>query len=201
MLIYHALVGQKLRYGLICWAKAPKFLLDKVDVASLAVFDLEYLFLQLRGKSVGEEIELQMKHTSGNECKHVTPVKLNIDDIKVQGKVSDGKIMIDENIGVKLNYPSFETVMRLSKSDNNTDTLFNTIAYLIDYVYDKDEVYNEFTEDEMVDWISKLNQKQFQKITGFMEDMPKLKQKIEWTCPKCNQKDSIELEGLQSFFI
>ena len=72
---------------------------------------------------------------------------------------------------------------------------------MIDYVYDKDEVYNEFTEDEMVDWISKLNQKQFQKITGFMEDMPKLKQKIEWTCPKCNQKDSIELEGLQSFFI
>ncbi len=176
-------------------------ILDSIDVKSLAVFDLEFLFLQLRGKSVGEEIELLLKHVKKTDCKHVTPFKINLDAIKVNGNISDGKVMLDGKIGVKLRYPTFHMLQKLQGTEqNNTDSLFKTLALMIEYVYDKEQVYNEFTDTEMETWISQLNQTQFQKITSFFENMPKLKQKIEWTCTKCSEKDSIELEGLQSFF-
>ena len=117
------------------------------------------------------------------------------------GNISDGKVMLDDKIGVKLRYPTFHMLQKLQGTEqNNTDSLFKTLALMIEYVYDKEQVYNEFTDTEMETWISQLNQTQFQKITSFFENMPKLKQKIEWTCTKCSEKDSIELEGLQSFF-
>jgi hypothetical protein len=178
-------------------------ILDDIDISKLATFDIEYLFLQLRGKSVGEVIELQLKHTKkDSECKHITQFNLNLDDIKVKGDISDGKIMLDDKIGVKVNYPTYKTIADLSKRqvDDQTEMAFKTIAMMVEYVYDKENVYSDFTEDEMEDWINQLNQKQFEKITSFVQDAPKLKQDIEWTCNKCGEKDKITLEGLQSFF-
>tara|TARA_Y100000361_G_C11156966_1_gene344758 strand:- start:1444 stop:2148 length:705 start_codon:yes stop_codon:yes gene_type:complete len=175
-------------------------ILTKIDVSNLATFDLEYLFLKLRGKSVGEEIELLMKHSSKSECKHQTTVKMNLDDIKIVGKVSDGKIMLDDKIGVKLKYPTFDEVAKMSENQSNTEIIYKTMAMLIEYVYTEEEVYNDFTDEEMEEWITKLNQKQFAKITDFLADMPKLSQKVEWTCSKCEEKDTVVLEGLQAFF-
>ena len=175
-------------------------ILTKIDVSNLATFDLEYLFLKLRGKSVGEEIELLMKHSSKSECKHQTTVKMNLDDIKIVGKVSDGKIMLDDKIGVKLKYPTFDEVAKMSENQSNTEIIYKTMAMLIEYVYTEEEVYNDFTDEEMEEWITKLNQKQFAKITDFLADMPKLSQKVEWTCSKCGEKDTVVLEGLQAFF-
>ena len=175
-------------------------ILTKIDVSNLATFDLEYLFLKLRGKSVGEEIELLMKHSSKSECKHQTTVKMNLDDIKIVGKVSDGKIMLDDKIGVKLKYPTFDEVAKMSENQSNTEIIYKTMAMLIEYVYTEEEVYNDFTDEEMEEWITKLNQKQFAKITDFLANMPKLSQKVEWTCSKCGEKDTVVLEGLQAFF-
>lgn len=175
-------------------------IIDNVDVSKLATFDIEYLFLKLRGKSVGEEIELLLKHTKKTDCDHVTNFKINVDNIKVVGKIGDGKIMLDDKFGVKLKYPSFKEVSKLSEDNSNSEIIFKTVALLIEYVYDKEMVYNEFSEKEMSDWIMTLNQSQFSKITKWLEDMPKLSQKIEWTCSKCGEKDTIVLEGLQSFF-
>ena len=175
-------------------------ILTKIDVSNLATFDLEYLFLKLRGKSVGEEIELLMKHSSKSDCKHQTTVKMNLDDIKIVGKVSDGKIMLDDKIGVKLKYPTFDEVAKMSENQSNTEIIYKTMAMLIEYVYTEEEVYNDFTDEEMEEWITKLNQKQFAKITDFLADMPKLSQKVEWTCSKCGEKDTVVLEGLQAFF-
>ena len=175
-------------------------ILTKINVSNLATFDLEYLFLKLRGKSVGEEIELLMKHSSKSECKHQTTVKMNLDDIKIVGKVSDGKIMLDDKIGVKLKYPTFDEVAKMSENQSNTEIIYKTMAMLIEYVYTEEEVYNDFTDEEMEEWITKLNQKQFAKITDFLADMPKLSQKVEWTCSKCGEKDTVVLEGLQAFF-
>ncbi len=175
-------------------------ILTKIDVSNLATFDLEYLFLKLRGKSVGEEIELLMKHSSKSDCKHQTTVKMNLDDIKIVGKVSDGKIMLDDKIGVKLKYPTFDEVAKMSENQSNTEIIYKTMAMLIEYVYTEEEVYNDFTDEEMEEWITKLNQKQFAKITDFLADMPKLSQKVEWTCSKCEEKDTVVLEGLQAFF-
>ena len=89
-------------------------IIDDIDISKLATFDIEYLFLQLRGKSVGEVIELQLRHTKkDSECKHITQFNLNLDDIKVKGDISDGKIMLDDKIGVKVNYPTYKTISDL----------------------------------------------------------------------------------------
>lgn len=169
-------------------------IISDIDVKNLATFDIEYLFLKLRGKSVGEVITLQVMHPQNEECKHSTDVQVNIDDINVTGNISEGKIMLTDGVGVKMKYPSMSTVL------DGTEDTFDVIASCIDFIFDQDNVYNEFTDKELMDWIESLNQAQFKKISDFFEDMPKLSTEIEWKCEKCGKDDSIKLEGLQSFF-
>lgn len=169
-----------------------------IDVNKLATFDVEHLFLKLRGKSVGELVELKIGHSDG-ECEHKTEVQINLDDIEVTGDMSDGKIMLDDDIGVKMRYPGIADVSQLD--EQNTEAMFDVINNCIEYVYDKDNVYNDFSKKEIKDWTETLSQKQFEKITEFFQNIPKLSYKVEWTCSKCGEKDSITLEGLQSFFM
>jgi hypothetical protein len=163
----------------------------------LTTFDIEFLFLQLRGKSVGEKVELLMSH-SGGKCEHKTQVEINLDDIKIVGEISDGKIMLDDSIGVKMRYPYMHDVEKLSGDD--TMSLFNSLATLIEFVYDKENVYNDFSHDEMVTWLEQLSQSQFKVLTDFLSNMPKLSHEVKWKCSKCGETDSMVLEGLQSFF-
>ena len=169
-----------------------------IDVNKLATFDVEHLFLKLRGKSVGELVELKIGHSDG-ECEHKTEVQINLDDIEVTGDISDGKIMLDDDIGVKMRYPGIADVSQLD--EQNIEAMFDVINNCIEYVYDKDNVYNDFSKKEIKDWTETLSQKQFEKITEFFQNIPKLSYKVEWTCSKCGEKDSITLEGLQSFFM
>lgn len=169
-------------------------IIGDVDIKNLATFDIEYLFLKLRGKSVGEVITLQVMHPENEECKHATEVQVNIDTIDVKGTIAEGKIMLTDDVGVKMKYPSMNTVL------DGTDDTFEVIANCIDFIFDQDNVYNEFSDKELMDWIESLNQAQFKKISDFFEGMPKLSTEIEWTCSKCGREDSIKLEGLQSFF-
>jgi len=173
-------------------------ILTDVDVGKLATFDIEYLFLTLRGKSVGEVVTLNINHTTETECKHLTEMKLNLDDIKVQGDISDGKIMLTEDVGIKLRYPQMTDLYDVNTDDS--ESLFKMIRKCIEYIYDKQEVYSDFTEEELETWVDGLNQTQFKTITKFFEDAPKLTHTIEWTCDQCKKADSIKLEGLQSFF-
>ena len=175
-------------------------ILDAVDVSKLTTFDIEYLFLQLRGKSVGEKVELMLSHSDeDNECKHRTKLEVDLDSIKIEGEISDGKLMLDDNIGVKVRYPYIEDTGKLANSQSQSDA-FNAIALFIEYVYDKENVYNDFTKEEMIEWLEQLNQNQFKMIADHFQNMPKLAHTVECTCPECKQKDSIKLEGLQSFF-
>ena len=170
---------------------------EDVDVLRLTTFDIEFLFLQLRGKSVGEKVELLMSHSEG-KCEHKTQVEINLDDIKIVGEISDGKIMLDDSIGVKMRYPYMHDVEKLSGDD--TMSLFNSLAPLIEFVYDKENVYNDFSHDEMVTWLEQLSQSQFKVLTDFLSNMPKLSHEVKWKCSKCGETDSMVLEGLQSFF-
>ena len=167
-----------------------------VDVSNLATFDVEHLFLQLRGKSVGENIDIVLRHQD-SDCKETVNVSINLDDIKVTGEISDGKIMLTDDIGIKMKYPRAGDITKLQTSEIN---IFNSIAYLVDFIYDKDNVYNDYSIEEIAEWLEQLNQTQFSKLIKFFEDVPKLSHTVEWTCPECKQKDSIKLEGLQSFF-
>ena len=173
-------------------------ILDTVDIHKLTLFDIEYLFLQLRGKSVGEKVELMLSHSDeNNECQHKTKLEVDLDSIKIQGEVSDGKLMLDDKIGVKVRYPYINDA---SLVDKNESDVFSTLSIFVEYVFDKDNVYNDFSKEEMNEWLESLSQTQFRKLIEFFENVPKLAHTVEWTWPECKQKDSIKLEGLQSFF-
>lgn len=170
---------------------------EEIKVQELATFDIEYLFLKLRGKSVGEVIELKISHPEG-DCMHKTDIKINLDDINVTGDISDGKIMLTDDVGVKLKYPTISTTIGVDTE--NADSLFNLVIDCIEFIYDKEEVYTDFTRDELNAWVDTLNQAQFKKITEFFQSMPSLKHEIKWKCEKCGKEDKMVLEGLQSFF-
>ncbi len=175
--------------------------IDEININHLATFDIEYLFLKLRSKSVGEVIEVKVSHSDkDNECKHRTEVLINIDEIDVVADDDiDNRIMLDDKIGVVLRFPGIDDINLMD--ENKPETMFDIINNCIDYVFDNDNVYNDFTKKEIKDWVDGLNQNQFLKLAEFFNNIPKLSHKVEWTCGECGKEDSITLEGLQSFFM
>jgi len=171
-----------------------------VDVNSFATFDLEYLFLKLRAKSVGEIIDLRLRH-SQSECNHVHQHSINIEDINVTFPNDlDNKIQITDQVGLVLKYPSVQLAAMLP-TDNDMESMMNMIAGCVDVVYDSDNVYEDFSQEEIQTFLESLNGTQFAKIRDFFKRVPKLSHHIEWTCPKCEQSEKIHLEGLASFFM
>jgi hypothetical protein len=159
------------------------------------------MFLQIRSKSIGEVIELVVGHRGGN-CKHKTEVSVNLNDIKVNGEISDGKLIVDEanSIGVKLRYPSMKDAEAIAKM-NETEGVFELLYRCTEMVFDADNVYDDFNEDELIEWYDQLNGAQFELISNFFRDIPKVSYDIEWQCEKCGKEDKIKLEGLRNFFM
>ena len=175
-------------------------ILDDVDLRTLATFDVEFLFLKLRGKSVGEVIELKLSHSNkDSECKHRTEVDVNLDDINVVGDIGNGKVQLDDTLGIKLRYAGIDDINKIEST--SASQLYELVVQCVDYIYDAENVYEDFTKEEMSDWLGQLNSTQFKKITDFYEAAPKLSHTIEWTCPECGEKDTVVLEGMQSFFM
>jgi len=185
-----------------------------VDVESLPIFDIEFIFLWLRGRSKGEEIELKYDCPT---CKGEIPVSFNIEDINV--KKTEGhtnKIQITDELGVCLKYPDMKLQERIDniENDKEIEVVFKTVLLCIDYIYDNEKTYpaKDHTADEMQDFIESLSDEQFQKISKFFDTMPKLKHDITLECTNkvkgegkkkdkvCGYKDNMTLEGLQSFF-
>ena len=178
-----------------------------IKVGEFATFDLEYLFLKLRSKSVGEIVQLSIPHQSPaepsgnleNSCTHKTLVDINLEDIKVLPDIPERKIQLTDNIGVSLKFPTFQNLVDTDDL-NKTEYLFDILTKCVEYVYDKDTVYSDFTQEEMSEWIDGLGQQQFQKISEFYENIPRVKHLVEWKCPACDKEESLTLEGLESFF-
>lgn len=185
---------------------------DKINVDELPMFDLEYFFVKLRAKSVGENIELRLTHpmgrnTDGQECQHITEMSLNLMDVEVQKERGHtNKILIDENagVGVCLRYPTMSLADKIQAAENQSqiDVILNLVADSIDYIYDNDSVYpaKESTKKELLEFVNDLSQDQFKKLTDFFNSMPKLKHTIKWKCDECGCEESIDLEGMASFF-
>jgi hypothetical protein len=158
------------------------------------------LFLKLRGKSVGEQIDLKVKHPD-SECNHITEVSINIDDIEVQfpENYSD-KIQLTETIGIKMKPIGFTSSFDLNLEDPSFDDLIAVVAQCVDMLYDDQNVYEDFTQEELVTFLEGLNQSQFTKIQEFFNMSPKLSHTITWTCEKCGETETITVEGLNNFF-
>ena len=173
----------------------------KVD--KLATFDIEYLFLNIRGKSIGENIDVMV--TCPDDEKTQVSTTINIDDIKVQTSEDHQKdIKLDDTYSLRMKYPSLGEFVSANFSGENikVQETFDLIASCIDQVYSKEESWTqeECTKKELNDFVESLNTNQFQEIEKFFETMPKLSHTVKIVNPNTKVENEIKLEGLQNFF-
>ena len=177
----------------------------KVKIETLPTFDIEYLFLNIRGKSVGEEVEVSVLCPDDEETS--VDVTIPIDDIKVQkSKGHNDTIVLDDTLSMKMRYPSLdqfiETNFDVGEKGTQLEQSFNLIASCIDSIYSEEEAWttSECSKKELNDFLEQLSSTQFQEIEKFFETMPKLSYELSVTNPKTKKKGKVTLEGLASFF-
>ena len=172
----------------------------KSNVDKLATFEIEYIFLRIRAKAVGEISEFKI--TAPDDEKTSIPVQIPLEEVEVQ--VPDGhdkKIKLDDKIGIVMKYPSLDAFIQQNMSENPTvDDIFEMAAKCIDQVFDDEEVYDSFSHKEALEFLENLNSEQFALIQNFFETMPKLQHTIEVYNPETKVKSEVVLEGLASFF-
>ena len=175
-----------------------------IIVDQLPTFDIEFLFLNIRGKSVGEEIEVNIICPDDEETQ--VPVTIDLDDIKVQkNDEHTNQIKLDKDLMMELKYPSLEQFIKNNfdfNDGNAMDQSFDLIATCIDKIYTADEVWAaaDCTKKEIKEFLEQMNSSQFKEIETFFETMPKLSHKVKVTNPKTKVKSDVVLEGLASFF-
>ena len=175
-----------------------------IKVEALPTFDIEYLFLNIRGKSVGEEIEVNIICPDDEETQ--VPVTIDLDDINViKNDEHTNKIKLDQNLMMEMRYPSLDEFIKNNfdfTSENAMDQSFNLIASCINNIFSDEEVWaaEDCTKKEIKEFLEQMNSAQFKDIEKFFETMPKLSHKIKITNPKTKVESEVVLEGLASFF-
>ena len=175
-----------------------------IKVENLPTFDIEYLFLNIRGKSVGEELDVNIICPDDGETE--VPVKINLDDIEVQkNEEHTNQIKLDDSLMMELKYPSLDQFIKSNfdfKETNQMDQSFALIASCIDKIYSEDEVWAtaDCTKKEVNEFLESMNSSQFKEIEKFFDTMPKLSHTIKVTNPKTGVESDVVLEGLASFF-
>ena len=175
-----------------------------IKVEDLPTFDIEYLFLNIRGKSVGEDIDVNI--TCPDDEQTQVAVTIALDEIEVQKDENHtNKIKVDESIMMEMKYPSLDQFIKNNfdfNDKNQMEQSFDLIASCIDKIYTEDEVWAaaDCTKKEMKDFLEQMNSNQFKEIESFFETMPKLSHTVKVTNPKTKVKSDVVLEGLASFF-
>ena len=177
-----------------------------IKVETLPTFDIEYLFLNIRGKSVGEDIDVNLICPDDNETE--VSVSVNLDDIKVQKPEGHtNQIKLDNNLMMELKYPSLNEFIKNNfdpndSSKNPMDQSFDLIGSCINKIYNQDEVWAaaDCSKKEITDFLDSMNSSQFKEVEKFFETMPKLSHTLKVLNPKTNVESDVVLEGLASFF-
>ena len=175
-----------------------------IKVETLPTFDIEYLFLNIRGKSVGEEIDVNIICPDDEETQ--VQVKINVDDIQVERDENHtNRIKLDDNLMMEMKYPSLEQFIKNNfdlSSNNSIDQSFEVIASCVDKIFNQEEVWSavDVTKKELMEFLDQMNTTQFKEIEKFFETMPKLSHKIKVKNPKTEVESEVVLEGLSSFF-
>ena len=171
----------------------------KVDVENIPTFDVENLFLRIRGKSVGESVDINITCPDDDMTKVST--KINLDDIKLQTSPDHNPVIdITDSIKMYLSYPTFRNTKNIPNV-NSSEGLFKILYTCINEIHYGDDVYNriDISDKDIEDFIDQLTGEQFEKVTNFFLSMPKLRHTIEVVNPKTKVKSEVVLEGLQSF--
>jgi hypothetical protein len=172
---------------------------NKINVDNLTVFDMEYVFLKLRSKSVGEVSKIGIKC---GECSALNDIEVQLDILEVSKPEEDNSVvMITDKIGVKLRYPTVKDANVLVKY-SGTEAAMKTIIACIDNIFDDEKVYpaGDSTPKELEQFVDSLNSEQFKKMQKFFETMPSLSHDAKFTCIKCGHQNELLIKGLANFF-
>jgi hypothetical protein len=181
--------------------------IDDISVDDLSLFDIEYLFLNLRARSIGEKVDLRYRcNNIVNEEKCNFVSEYQVDLLTIRPKFTEGhtnKIQLTDKIGVLLTYPKFTTFSKASKLETNDETAFDIVLDAIEAVYDEEEVHyaKDTSKQEMKEFLDSLSTEHLKKLELFFETMPKIEERVHFNCPKCNHEDDIIVKGLESFFV
>ena len=176
---------------------------NKVDISNMPMFDVEYIFLNIRSKSVGEVSKLKL--LCPDDGKTYADVEVNLNEVKVQvGDDHTNKIELGNGMGMIMKYPTIDSFKESGIKDINPNNMLEVISTCILQIYEEDgkKVYDtkDQTKKEVTDWIEQLNSKQFKDVQNFFETMPKLKHEITIKNPKTKKESKIMLNGLNDFF-
>jgi hypothetical protein len=172
---------------------------NKLDISKLAHFDVEYLFLNIRAKSISETADIVINCECGTKIDYT----LEITNLKVvKDEKTTNKVMLTEDVGVVLRYPKFDEMLDIRDNANSTRVV-ELITDCVDAVFTKDDYFDKdsYTNEELSTFISSFTKKQFDKLEEFFRNIPKIVQHIEVDCPSCKKHNEVDLEGLQNFFV
>lgn len=184
--------------------------LDDIDIDNMATFDIEYLFLQLRARSIGEVVNLRFNCNNNvlekgeeEKCGNLVKIDVNILEVNpIKNENHTNKIQITDKIGVVLKYPTFGSIDFAGLDTQDMQQILNVIVSCIDFIYDDEQVYyaKDTKKEELVEFIENMKQTDLEKISAFFTSLPKLKKDVHFHCNKCGYEEDITLEGVQSFF-
>ena len=186
-------------------------MLDDIDIDNLPTFDLEYLFMNLRARSVEEVVNLKYKcnnkvpDENGEEKQCTGIVEFDINILDIEPTIHENhtnKIQITEDVGVCMKYPTFEMVQQYETLDEN-QIMSKVLIDCIDYVYDKEQVYHakDTPKEELENFVDSLQQKDVEKFRAFFDTVPEIKKDVSFDCPKCKYHEDITIKGIQNFFV
>jgi len=178
----------------------------ELNVDDLPTFDIEYLFLRLRAKSVGEKVTVGLRpwgcpKNEGKLCENSTSVEINLEEVKVhKDNASPSKIMLDDKIGIKMKYPDINAISLTGTSSEAAG--MDVIRGCVDMIFTEEETYerDSFTDKELDEFIDSLNSQQFKLIKDFFDNMPVLTHTVKYKCGTCGENKETTLTGLNSFF-
>jgi len=172
---------------------------ETLDVKNLPSVDIEYLFLNIRARSISEVFEFIINCDCGTQI----DAEANIDEIKIEKSVQHtSKILVTDNLGFEFKYPHFREVFSVY-ADQSIDNIFNLVLSCIKAVYTPEEYVevDESNREELKEMLEKLTKAQFEKLEEFFVTMPKLIQHVKKTCPACGAENEVQIKGLDNFFV
>ena len=191
--------------------------ITEFNIDEFPMVDIEFIFLNLRARSVGEVVELKFKCNNNVEvedgkkkkkvelkkCNNVMTYSINLlEIIPTIPENHTNKIVLSSKLGMILKYPTLDVFNGIDKRTDSVESIIEILVKCIDYIYDENEIYyaKDTPEAELVDFIENLTQTQFKKVQEFFFSIPKIKTTLNFKCSKCNYEESLEVEGIQNFF-
>jgi len=182
----------------VCQMMSNCVISPELDPYTLPYFDFEYLFLHIRSKSVGETAEFKLKHDK-EDCEHMNTVEVRLDEIiNKLDENHTNNIQLTDDIGVRMKYPTIDSIKDMI--DLKAEDILSIFSSGIEYVYDKEKVYDDFTKKESIEFLESLSKEQFEKITEFYNTMPVSRLKAEYKCEKCEEEVEQLISGFEDFF-